>query len=182
MLNWEILTGREFTPLMGPGVLPAVNRSPDVDGSFRADMERMHQFIQTFATTFYGRRWFINIPGVCRDYNFEAADASGFRPAPYYSDDPSTDGGWPTVGNVLGLTMPSAALDFFALDETGKIGPMLRFSGGITNRLDAGSFISVGANNYVRGRMEPRWAFGTPDFSNNTPAAWVELEIKCSCK
>ena len=179
MLNWETLTGREFTPLMGPGAVIGTNESPDTVPVYRADMERMHGFIQTFATTFYGRRWLVNIPGVCRDYNFEAADASGFRPAPYYSDDPSTDGGWPTIANVLGLTMPSSALDFFALDETGKIGPMLRFStaGMQATELDTGSFIATAGNLYVKARMQPRWVVGTPDFSNNTESAWAELEI-----
>ena len=111
----------------------------------------VHQWLNTFASEYYGRQFLVSIPSV--SYAPAAAtstETSAIVTKPVYTDEPSTEGGWPSTlsypsdlidialrgraqsyltekTTVLSLANPSTVTDFFK-DEQGKVQPMLKFS------------------------------------------------------
>ena len=146
------------------------------------DAMAMYDFIRTFSEEYYGKKFLVKIPGVCRDYNYEQPSVNGYQGAPYFSDDPATDGGWPQVSSVLGLSKPSAQLDLFSADD-GKILPILKFYSTthklITSDLEPGSFVADTSTNTVwtKAEMEEKWLVGYPYYLWNTENAWAQLTV-----
>ena len=142
------------------------------------DAMKMYNWLRTFAQEYYGRKFLVKVPNVCRAYNYEQPSTAGYRGSPYYSDDPATDGGWPQKASVLGLTRPSAQLDIFAADD-GKILPILKFYDSsnklVTSDLQPGTFVTAGNTVWAKCDIEEKWLVGYPYALWSPETAWAQL-------
>ena len=142
------------------------------------DAVNMYEWLRTFAQEYYGKKFLVKVPNVCRAYNYEQPSTAGYRGAPYYSDDPATDGGWPQSASVLGLTKPSAQLDIFSADD-GKVLPILKFYDTtnklVTSDLEPGSFTTAGNTVWAKCDIEDKWLVGNPYALWSPETAWAQL-------
>ena len=134
------------------------------------------QWLSDFAKEYYGKKFLIKVPGVCRDYDYGTTTAP-----PYYSDYPSEDGAWSDDADVLGLVNPGTYTDFFKGPE-GKLQTILKFYGTNLNleALDPTQYIANAAGNTVwaRGNIDPKWLVGYPFALNLTENAWAQVSIQ----
>ena len=164
-----------LTPVAGGGGTTA-----NASSSQARDAVTFYQWLRTFSEDYYGKKYLVKIPGVCKAYNFEQTSVGGYLPAGYYSDEPATDGGWPQVASVLGLTKPSAQLDLFSTTD-GKILPLLKFYSN-THRLvtdDLNDFVADTSSNtvWVKADMEDKWLIGLPFGLWTTTEYWAQLTV-----
>jgi len=142
------------------------------------DAVNMYEWLRTFAQEYYGKKFLVKVPNVCRAYNYEQPSTAGYRGAPYYSDDPATDGGWPQNISVLGLTKPSAQLDLFSSDD-GRVLPILKFYDTtnklVTSDLEPGSFTTAGSTVWAKCDIEDKWLVGNPYALWSPETAWAQL-------
>ena len=102
---------------------------PDQDpqNAKNADMRKIHEFIENWADTYYGKKFLVQLPYVCYCTEPDSGQI-------LYSDNPTNDGGWPAPGvsNILGLPVnpnegiPLTPTDHFT-DEVNKVLPFVRF-------------------------------------------------------
>ena len=89
------------------------------------DIKKIHEYIQNWADTYYGKQFLVQLPYVC--YSFEQDSAQVL-----FSDNPTNDGGYPPEDACRVLDMPwtdgatPEPLDFFS-DEQNKILPFGRY-------------------------------------------------------
>lgn len=89
------------------------------------DIKKIHEFIQNWADTYYGKQFLVQLPYVC--YSLEPDSQQVL-----FSDNPTNDGGYPAEGttNVLDLPWSDGVtpepLDYFS-DEQNKILPFARY-------------------------------------------------------
>ena len=178
---------------MGPVDQAVVNTSSASNPSSFAgkDSLTLFQWLSAFSNEYYGKKYLIKVPGVCRDYDYGTTTAP-----PYYSDYPADDGSWSDDADVLGLTNPSTYMDFFKGPD-GKIQTILKFSSvGMAGspRLDlralnANDYISSGGYTafpnvgthagtaWVKGDIDPNWMVGYPFALESTEHAWAQVSI-----
>ena len=113
-----------FQNLMAGGF--AVSFSPqDPESTNNSDLKKIHEYIQNWSDTFYGKQFLVQLPYVCWHNEGDSAQT-------LYSDNPTNDGGYPAedATNVLDLPWAEGAtpapLDFFS-DESNKILPFARY-------------------------------------------------------
>ena len=104
----------------------AVNFSPqDPESTNNSDLKKIHEYIQNWSDTFYGKQFLVQLPYVCWYNETDSAQI-------LFSDTPTNDGGYPAedATNVLDLPWQEGAtptpLDFFS-DESNKILPFARY-------------------------------------------------------
>ena len=89
------------------------------------DVKKVHEYIQNWADTFYGKQFLVQLPYVCYSYEQDSAQI-------LFSDNPTNDGGYPPEDACRVLDMPWAEgatpepLDFFS-DDQNKILPFGRY-------------------------------------------------------
>ena len=183
----SLLITRISGPIFGSAVKKALSvatggggtKSDPLDNEAR-DAINMFEWLRTFAQEYYGKKFLVKVPNVCRAYNYEQPNVGGYQGAPYYSDDPASDGGWPQTSNVLGLTKPSAQLDLFAADD-GKILPILKFYDTsvklVTADLEEGSFTTAGNTIWAKCDVEEKWLVGNPYALWSLETAWAQLTV-----
>ena len=156
--------GSAIKKALSPATGGGGSKSDPLDNEAR-DALNMFEWLRTFAQEYYGKQFLVKVPNVCRAYNYEQPSTAGYRGAPYYSDDPATDGGWPQSASVLGLTKPSAQLDLFSADD-GKILPILKFYDSsvklVVSDLDEGSYTAAGNTVWVKCDVNEKWLVGNP--------------------
>ena len=144
------------------------------------DALTVFQWLSAFANEYYGKKFLVKVPGVCRDYDYGTTTAP-----PYYSDYPADDGAWSDDASVLGLLNPSAYMDFFKGPD-GKIQTILKFYLNETGKrlnleaLNAAEYIasSTGGNTaWVKGDVDPKWMVGYPFALESTEHAWAQVSI-----
>ena len=113
-----------FQNLMAGGF--AVSFSPqDPESTNNSDLKKIHEYIQNWSDTFYGKQFLVQLPYVCWHDESDSAQT-------LFSDNPTNDGGYPAedATNVLDLPWAEGAtpapLDFFS-DESNKILPFARY-------------------------------------------------------
>ena len=173
-----------------PGTTSTAGR-PDDPRTISA--KAVHQWLNTFASEYYGRQFLVSIPSV----SYAAAgttwtETSEIITKPVYTDEPSTEGGWPSTlsypntlvdvslrnsqtyltekTSILGIANPSTASDFFK-DEQGKVQPILKFSvdnssGLGLDRLGLDDYVSVSGSDssiaWVKAEIDEQWVIGNP--------------------
>lgn len=128
------LTGIRIEPGFDSPV-PRDSANPDIDkfttltDTVWNDIATIYNWIREYADTYLGRQWAVRVPFTCC---FPDVENQTVR----FSEEPTNDGGWTEVCQVLGLPNTNYAvgrnrelLDFFR-DETGKILPFVCFSDG----------------------------------------------------
>jgi len=163
---------------LGNVVNSVVTNSPAADPrSYAArDSLAVFQWLSGFAKEYYGKKFLVKVPGVCRDYDYGTTTAP-----PYYSDYPAEDGGWSNDAYVLGLTNPSTYMDFFKGPD-GKIETILKFYGTNLNldALEATQYIanSLGNTVWAKAAIDPKWMTGYPFALQATEHAWAQVSIQ----
>ena len=153
-----------------------VNTGADPMGYTARDTIAVYNWLRDFAGEYYGKKFLVKVPGVCRDYDYGSATAT-----PYYSDYPSEDGAWADDANVLGLTNPSTYTDFFKGPD-GKIQTILKFYGANLNldALEATQYMANTAGNTVwsKAEIDSKWLVGQPFALNTTENAWAQVSLQ----
>jgi hypothetical protein len=124
-LNDKGTIGRNFSNLLSFGI--AFQPDQDPQDPKNGDLRKVHDFIQNWADTYYGKQFLVQLPYVCW---CNEADSGQIM----YSDNPTQDGGWPAPGvtNILGLPVdsvegtPGVPTDHFT-DDVNKILPIARY-------------------------------------------------------
>ena len=117
--------GRNFSNLLSFGI--AFQPDQDPQDPKNGDLRKVHEFIQNWVDTYYGKQFLVQLPYVCW---CTEADSGQIM----YSDNPTQDGGWPAPGttNILGLPvepvegMAGEPTDHFT-DDVNKILPIARY-------------------------------------------------------
>ena len=115
----------KFQNLLGFNL--AFQPDQDPQNAKNADMRKIHEFIENWADTYYGKKFLVQLPYVCYCTDPDSGQV-------LYSDNPTNDGGWPTKGvtNILGLPVdategiPGDACSHFT-DDVNKVLPFARF-------------------------------------------------------
>ena len=139
----------------------------------------LHKWLQEYVAEFYGRQFLVSIPSVSYAVAGTTwAESSELAIKPIYTDEPSTEGGWPSTfanpndlisialsssrglaqpyliekPDVLGIANPSIASDFFK-DEQGKVQPILKYQGSYSglgvDRLSLDDYICVSGDTWA---------------------------------
>lgn len=108
-----------------------VEVSRRVDDIFEHDIQTIYEFVNTYATEFYGRKFQVRIPYTAVKTDPESAASSGI--AQVITSEIPSDGGWTDYPTVLNQPNPSVLLDFFTLDDN-RLGPFVSFN--TANSLD----------------------------------------------
>ena len=84
----------------------------NINSDASKDLKKIHEFITDFANELYGKKFLVRLPFVC----FQTDSDSGKKT---YSDNPTSNGGYPArdITDVLTLPFPSTGLDFFSSKE-----------------------------------------------------------------
>ena len=115
----------EFSNMLGFNI--AFQPDQDPQNPKNGDMRKVHDFIQNWADTYYGKKFLVQLPYVCYCTDADSGQV-------LYSDNPTNDGGWPAFGvtNILGLPVnategiPGEACSHFT-DDSNKVLPFVRF-------------------------------------------------------
>tara|TARA_Y100000593_G_scaffold78548_1_gene145971 strand:+ start:2017 stop:6522 length:4506 start_codon:yes stop_codon:yes gene_type:complete len=143
------------------------------------DAKAVHEWLNSYASEYYGKQFLIQLPSVSyAPAGTTASESSEINTIPVLTDEPSTEGAWPSViaktspfaaayltekDNILNIANPSSVADVFK-DDQGKVQPILKFYKPVASGLGLSNFNS---EDYVS-------ASGTtPDFST----AWVKADI-----
>lgn len=136
---------RDFVPLVGADVGKATEIAKDI--------EKIYNFVLTYARDYYGKKFMVRVPYTCVSYDSESG-------LPTFSDEPS-EGGWSEISNILGLPHPSALTDFFSLDDA-RVGPIARFNDSSTidcTNMDENDYGIVSNTLYVKASVEKQFVF-----------------------
>jgi len=84
----------------------------DITSDASKDLTKIHEFITDFANELYGKQFLVRLPFVCFQTDADSGKIT-------YSDNPTSNGGYPARGiaDVLTLPFPSTGLDFFSSKE-----------------------------------------------------------------
>lgn len=150
--NPKDLANRDVIKI-GPGTFNIGD--PDIE----QDIKTVYEFVLSYARDFYGKKFMVRLPFSCVTTDDESTNLT-------LSDEPS-DGGWTEESTILGLNNPSAAVDFFRLDDN-RIQPFVRYdniTGGNTNlaHLNVDDYGLIGTGDdpiessglFVRANIEP---------------------------
>jgi len=123
------------------------------------DGKTFFSWFQSYVQDFWGKQFLVLCPHVCSNTDTDTKKT-------VYSDEPSTDGGWATPNDdtdILGIDNPSIAADFFK-DESGKIQPILKYTGADLNlkALNQDDYLVLGTEVWVKASVEQKWVEGTP--------------------
>jgi hypothetical protein len=119
-----------------------------------ADKDKIYEFISNLANEYYGRKFAIRVP-----YTSVVEDSESL--VKKFSEEPTNDGGWTEVDDVIGLPNGTFYTDFFS-DPLGKIGSIARFNGASgldTSTLDPTSYVIYDNTLYLRGQVEEQYVF-----------------------
>lgn len=121
-----------------------------------------YEWIRGFATEYYGKKYQVRVPYICSRIPTDSDFTSVWDGQVLHTDEPN-DGGWSEVTTLLGLSNPSAPLDFFRHDDM-RIQPILRFDGASASdvlKLSFDDYIGDISNDnlYVRANIEPYWVY-----------------------
>ena len=140
------------------------------------DSLTLYNWLRDFANEYYGKKFLVKVPGVCRDYDYGTVNAP-----PYYSDYPSEDGAWSNDSNILGLTNPGTYADFFKGPD-GKTQAILKFYGTNLNldALEPTQYIANAAGNTVwsKADLDPKWVVGDPFELQTTQHTWAQVTVQ----
>ena len=116
------------------------------------DMRKIHDFLQNWADTYYGKKFLVQLPYVCYCTDADSGQV-------LYSDNPTNDGGWPAFGvsNILGLPVdstegiPGEACSHFT-DDSNKVLPFVRFYSNETGamRIEGDSIVYTPASDGIK--------------------------------
>ena len=148
--------------------------------SFFRDLNRVYDFIHTISEEYYGKAFLVNVPFVCA---YRDTDTNKL----VFSDLPAQDGwrepagtsdvigGSVSNGELMGLTVGTAATDFFA-SENGKLQSFLRwnfafqnFDNNVASTQDGFITIpndSVAASFYMKATVNDQWYYFSRAFGN----------------
>jgi hypothetical protein len=115
-------------------------------GDRQTDLDRIYQFISTFAREHYGKSFLVKLPYTCTYVDPESQTVN-------ISESPSTDGGWTEYPTVIGLPNGTVYTDFFAANDKGLLGPIAGFTGIATCdnvEISPNDYSIYGTNIYVK--------------------------------
>lgn len=166
----DVVEGTKPPAAYRVGLPDAIAIDHQVDSNGAKDLDKIYEFIRTYADEFYGKQFLVNHSTACYTTDAETGKYK-------YSHEPSTEGCWVNDGTatIIGLSHDTAASDFFR-DEQGKYQPILKFPltgasllGGATGYIADPS--KLGDTNYitdqvdeiwVKAEIDSRWVKGTP--------------------
>ena len=138
--------------------------NPDSDAA--KDLRKIHEFVNNFADELYGKQFLVRLPFVC----FQTDSDSGKT---VYSDNPTSNGGYPArgVSDVLTLPFPSTGLDFFSSKEQ-LVLPFAYFDTAYTGAFPKSPEDTIVYNNdlFIKATVDEKIVN-----YNNIPAALVTL-------
>ena len=145
------------------------------------DVRKIHDFIQNWADTYYGKQFLVQLPYVCYCTDEDSGQIM-------YSDNPTNDGGWPAFGvsDVLGLPVnptegiPLDPTDYFA-DDTNKLSPIARYFKTSTGAVEMeGNSLTYLNSIYVQGQVEEKpleyYSYATAILKVDNPVEMSGLE------
>jgi hypothetical protein len=177
----------KFQNLLGFNI--AFQPDQDPQDPKNADMRKIHEFIENWGDTYYGKKFLVQLPYVCYCTDSDSGQV-------LYSDNPTNDGGWPTKGvtNILGLPVnstegiPLTPTDHFT-DDVNKVLPFVRFydneSGAMRTEGDSLVYnpgvVSAGGNSlYVSSTVEEKpleyYSYATAIVNLDNPVTMSGLE------
>ena len=136
------------------------------EGQASEDLRRIGNWLNIYASEYYGRRYQVRVPHTAIDVDSESSQCLS-------SEQPS-DGSWTDYSNVIGLDNPGAVLNFFRLPDN-RIGNFARFYN--ASGVSAGNGASVTARDVgFCGTF-----IDTSSFDKNDYGIWDnKLYIKCN--
>lgn len=187
-INGEVPAHRRDLPQF------SVNGDMSFESETAKDVDKIYQFIRSYADEFYGKQFLAISPFLDENSNSKPicyaidAETGKYR----FSHEPSTDGCWvsDSTTHVLNLIHQTPASDFFR-DDSGKYQAIVRFpatggsnfAGTVNNIVSDPS--SLGDTNYitngstyiwVKAEVEQEWVLGTPlNPSSNDISAIVKI-------
>jgi hypothetical protein len=142
----------------------ASNVVAGLDGAINAantrDQKTIFNWINSYASDFYGKQYLVAIPFVCYDTEPDTEQL-------IWSDNPSTEGGWTDQTDVLGITQPSFESDMFK-DEQNKWQAMLRWpdTTGLTginlDKLNQADYLNSSDYVWLKASLDAKWVTGNP--------------------
>jgi len=140
-----------------------ISGQEDIYEKIESDIRTLYEWVLRYAQEFYGLKFQIRVPDVCvvQDpetlqfkANFELADGFGWNE-------------WNDVefNNLLGLPIPSPEIDFFR-DDSGRIGPIMKFTG---------------AQNLIYDNLSPdEYGYFDPGFGGLADL-WIKCNVEGIC-
>mgnify|MGYP004450583473 FL=1 len=131
-----------------------------VDAANVRDAKTIFNWINSYASDFYGKQYLVAIPFLCYDTEPDTQQL-------IWSDEPSTEGGWTDQTDVLGITQPSFEADLFK-DDQNKWQPLLRWpdSTGVTginlDKLNQSDYLNSSDYVWLKASMDAKWVTGNP--------------------
>ena len=142
-----------------------------VDGNPKAEDEKIVcDFLKNFAEEYYGKQYLLKLEHICSGYD---EDSKSFL----YSDQPTSDGGFPFPGTtgILGLPYPSTGLDTFT-DDSSKIKAFAYFpkptGSGRAMKVTGGTFIQTSGGYYIQCDVDSEKIYT----SDGEPAALIKID------
>lgn len=118
------------------------------------DVQKLHQWISNYATEYYGKKFAIRVPYTC-------AYVDGENQQITLSEQPTQDGGWTEVSDVIGMPLNSDEVTFFRNDSN-KIETIVAYTGFNdldVSELDELSYVVYNNNLYIKGTVDSEYVF-----------------------
>lgn len=135
----------------------------------KADVEKIYNWIQNFASEYYGKKFAVRVPYSCIYIDPESNQILS-------SEQPTQDGGWTEMTGVLGLGLNSPELTFFR-NDTNKIETIVAYTGFDlldTSVLPEDSYAVYNNNLYIKGTVDSEYVYHNAS-TFSIPRAIVEI-------
>ena len=150
------------------------------------DKQTLYNWLHAYAAEYYGRKFLTLVPGVClidstvTDPTLPISSPTNITTI--YSDEPSTEGGWPSLTDristvidsmdILGMTNYTVQSDLFK-DDVGKLSPILKFrsTGDLdVSELAVADYVTDGTDGsgvWLKGSIDSQWVAGSPIYGDS---------------
>jgi len=179
--------GDNIDPSTGGDVRQAAQNNRNNAGvpgkTYGVDVKTFFNWLQSYTSDVYGKQFLFQAPYLCTSRDEDSKER-------IFSDEPSTEGGWPSLleggilvdnPNVLGINNPSLTADFFK-DDVGKFEPIVQFTGTGLNTASLGTedyiaATAAGGIDFVwcKATIEAEWVEGTPYSGVSDTNIWSAL-------
>lgn len=127
------------------------------DQSFKrrkTDQEKIYEWVSNFANEYYGKKFAVRVPYSCAVLDPESLIVT-------YSEQPTNDGGWTEVADVLGMPNGTVYTDFFTNDQN-KIQALVAYNTASDcdiSALDPSDYIIYDDTLYLKATVDENYVF-----------------------